>query len=148
MSLFRTFFDWLFRRHKAAPSAQEAKSEPKCEETKATETPERHAGVGQTVVSIYRTTNEVAGAILLPDKIGQCYAKLGKAAHRAKWAISHPKLMLAKAHGFFASLWHGGAAWIANAVACVSLPTAIAAAGLVVVAGICVVAMMHGVAAA
>jgi hypothetical protein len=134
------FFGW----REATPPTQDPKPETKTVEMKATATPEPETGIAQMVRNAYRNANELAGAIMLPDKIGQAYAKVSKAGHQAKWAVSHPKLALAKAHGFCASLWHAGAAWVAKAAACISAPGVIAAVGVVLVAGICVAAMMHG----
>ena len=135
------FFKRLFSRRDTTAATERVQTEAQFA-MKSPAEPER--SVGQTVVKIYRTTNEVAGAIMLPDKMEQCFDKLMHAKHKVAWAATHKKLVLAKVHGFFSSLWHAAGGWIAKAAACLSSPGVIAAAVVVIVGVVFIVAMMHG----
>jgi hypothetical protein len=133
-----------FRRRKAENPIQQ----PQCEmrSTKPVENAdvEPRSSVGQMLVKAYRATNEVAGAIMLPDTVHHAIPKVKVAWHKIGWAVAHPKLAAAKAYGWCASLWHTGAGWLANAAAFLATPSVIAGVAVVVVGVICIAAMMHG----
>lgn len=144
---FRKIWDFItkpFRRRKAENPIQQPKCETKSTKPVENADVEPRGSVGQTLVKAYHGTNEVVGAIMLPDKVRHAIPKVKAAGHQIGWVVAHPKIAAAKAYSWAASLWHVGVGWAAKAVACLSAPGVIATVAVVIVGAICIAAMMHG----
>ena len=142
-SAIGNFFKRLFGRRDTAAPTEQAQAQAQFAQPEMNSSAERKRSVGETVVKIYRKTNEVAGAIMLPEKMEQCIEKLVHAKHKVAWAVTHKKLVLAKVHGFVSLLWHAAGGWIAKSAACLWSPGVAGAAVVIIVGVIFIVVTMH-----